>query len=76
MFDFGPERTAFEAQWTPQAYDALTRILLALPIHWRFFVKTGLFEERRKAGGDIDVDTAFAALRRHYPQIPLLDQAA
>lgn len=76
MFDFGPERTAFEAQWTPEAYDALTRILLALPIHWRFFVKTGLFEERREADSAIDVDTAFAALCRRYPQIPRLDKVA
>ncbi|WP_288951321.1 hydantoinase B/oxoprolinase family protein, partial [uncultured Paracoccus sp.] len=48
-FHFGPERDAFEARWTSAAYEALTAILTALPIHWRFFAKTEIF---RRMEGD------------------------
>jgi N-methylhydantoinase B len=70
-FAFGPERDAFERVWTQANYDALTEILAALPIHWRFFVKTKLFEQARLAErrAGFDVRAAFAAVRAAYPQI-------
>jgi N-methylhydantoinase B len=71
-FHFGPEREAFERVWSRDAYAALTDVLAGLPVHWRFFVKTRLFdamcdppEEGRKA-----VLRAFAALKESFPGIP------
>jgi len=73
-FDFGPEREAHEALWMRENYDALTIILLALPVHWRFFVKTKVFEmlPGLKGGGDNRplVCDAFAAVRAAYPEVP------
>jgi len=43
-FDLGPVRRAFEAVWTEANYAALTEILNSLPVHWRQFAKTRLFE--------------------------------
>ncbi|RVU19094.1 hydantoinase B/oxoprolinase family protein [Methylobacterium oryzihabitans] len=72
-FRFGPEREAFEAVWTPAQYDALTAILAALPVHWRFFVKTKVFAAMRDAardGGTATVEGAMRRVRRDFPQIP------
>jgi N-methylhydantoinase B len=69
-FHFGPERDAFEQVWTRAAYDRLTALLSALPVHWRFFVKTKLFSAMRRAGDGADLAEAFAAVRRDYPQVP------
>lgn len=74
-FHFGPERDAFERVWTAQNYRVLTRLLAALPVHWRFFTKTKLFAAIR-AGGERDVETAFATVRRDYPQIPDIPELA
>ncbi len=69
-FAFGPEREAFERIWSLEAYDALTGILAALPVHWRFFVKTkifaavGLSEDGREG-----VERAFASVLAEYPQV-------
>ncbi len=73
-FAFGPEREAFEAVWTRENYDALSEILAALPVHWRFFVKTKIFElmrEKTHLSGELPVRRAFAAVRETYPQIPV-----
>jgi len=73
FFAFGPEREAHEAVWTRENYAALTALLAALPVHWRFFVKTKLFERLPEAvagGNGEPVRRAFAALRERYPQIP------
>jgi N-methylhydantoinase B len=72
-FHFGPEREAHEAIWTPSAYAEFTAILAALPVHWRFFVKTRLFErlrERAPEDGASRVRAAFEALRRSTPGLP------
>lgn len=71
-FHFGPERDAFEAVWDSANYDSLTRILGALPVHWRFFTKTKIFAAMAAtpAGETPQVDTAFAQVRRDYPQVP------
>jgi len=70
--DFGPERYAFETLWTRENYDALTDILAGLPVHWRFFVKTKLFEKLPDLvdrANENPVRVAFAALVESYPQI-------
>ncbi|WP_172329797.1 hydantoinase B/oxoprolinase family protein [Mangrovicoccus sp. HB161399] len=66
-FRFGPEREAFEAVWTPAAYDQLTAILDALPLHWRFFAKTEIFH--RMEG---DVMDALDAVRADFPDFPAI----
>jgi N-methylhydantoinase B len=72
-FDFGPERVAFEAIWSRQNYEALTDILASLPVHWRFFVKSKIFEAMHSAPAGCErrhVHEALAAVRAAYPQIP------
>ncbi|MBK1699165.1 hydantoinase B/oxoprolinase family protein [Rhodovibrio salinarum] len=69
FFDFGPERREFESIWTEDHYAALTHLLLCLPIHWRFFVKTELFRQISEHP-ETDLDEALAAIRLRYPQIP------
>lgn len=76
-FHFGPEREGFEARWTAAAYDALTAILAALPIHWRFFAKTEIFR-RMNGNGPEAVHRAFDAVCARFPDLPrpALAQAA
>lgn len=69
FFHFGPERDGYEARWTPVAYDRLTEILAALPIHWRFFTKTEIFR-RIDGNGAEAVDAAFAATCARFPELP------
>ncbi|MCC7428061.1 MAG: hydantoinase B/oxoprolinase family protein [Alphaproteobacteria bacterium] len=72
-FDLGPEREAFERIWSPEAYAALADIIGRLPVHWRFFVKTRLFEAMRGPvgkDGDALLRRAFAQLRSEIPAIP------
>jgi N-methylhydantoinase B len=73
FFHFGPEREAHEAIWTPSAYAAFTAIMAALPVHWRFFVKTRLFGMLREAAagdGGARVRAAYEELRRATPGLP------
>jgi N-methylhydantoinase B len=71
-FEFGPERRAFEDIWDRNAYDGLTDILARLPIHWRYFVKTKLFEAMRKLAqeGAPSLAAALENVRSAFPQIP------
>ncbi|MEZ5884125.1 MAG: hydantoinase B/oxoprolinase family protein [Paracoccaceae bacterium] len=69
-FHFGPERDGYEAQWTPEAYDLLTEILSALPVHWRFFTKTEIFRRMRGRAGVAGVAAAFAETRARFPDLP------
>lgn len=72
-FKFGPEREAFEAIWTAGNYEALTEIMTALPVHWRYFTKTKIFdwmEEPATEGHRRNVYDAFASVCREFPQIP------
>jgi N-methylhydantoinase B len=51
----------------------LTAIMAALPIHWRFFVKTKIFEAIRDVGTtgqEADVGQAFATVRANFPRMP------
>src|SRR5690606_8009335 len=67
-FEFGPEREAFERTWTRDAYEQLTEILSALPVHWRFFVKTKIFElVGQSEEGRQGVRRAFDAVLAEYP---------
>jgi len=78
-FHYGPERTAYQAQWTDEAYDLLTDILAALPIHWRFFTKTEIFRRMGGRSGAEGVRTAFAEVQARFPDLPgsgALDRAA
>ena len=67
-FAFGPERAAHEAIWTEDNYRNLTKVLAAMPVHWRFFTKTKLFAAMREPG--TDVLAAFTQVRRAYPEMP------
>ena len=69
-FHFGPERDGYEAQWTPAAYDRLTGILSALPIHWRFFTKTEIFRRMERRAGADGVEAAFAETCARFPDLP------
>lgn len=75
-FHFGREREGYEARWTREAYDALTRILAGLPIHWRFFVKTEIFRRMDEGGGAQGVAEAFAKVRARFPETPAPKDAA
>lgn len=70
-FHFGPERDGFEQVWSRAVYARLTEILAALPIHWRFFVKTKLFAAMRETP-EASLDAAMARVRRDFPQIPAI----
>lgn len=72
-FDAGPERAAFEADWTEANYAALTKALAALPVHWRHYAKRRIFAavaaDPGRRGDGTEVRAAFAALRAEFPQI-------
>lgn len=75
FFDYGRQRDAFEAVWTPGNYGALTEVLATLPIHWRFFVKHRIFEavdalaEDERAGDGSEVRACFVRVVDRYPQL-------
>lgn len=74
-FALGPEREAHEAIWTDESYATLSRLLMALPVHWRFFVKSKIFEMAGQppAGANRSmVATAFAAVRLAFPNVPAI----
>jgi N-methylhydantoinase B len=68
-FHFGYEPDAHERIWTAEAYAAMTEIMMALPIHWRFFVKTRLFAMLTTPAADAAgaVRDGFAQLRTTSP---------
>lgn len=75
-YDFGPERAAYEMVWTDAHYDELTAVMLALPVHWRHFVKAKVFAEMThiiEAGKQADFAQALAAARARYPDIPAIE---
>lgn len=69
-FHYGPERLAYETQWTRETYDLLTEILAGLPIHWRFFTKTEIFRRMKGRSGVEGITTAFAEVRARFPEMP------
>ncbi len=69
-FDYGPEREGYEKQWTLEAYDLLTEILTALPIHWRFFAKTEIFRRMPGRSGPEGVEAAYHEVCLRFPEMP------
>ncbi|TLV15657.1 hydantoinase B/oxoprolinase family protein [Klebsiella indica] len=71
-FDFGVARTAFEAVWTPERYQLLTRFLAEAPTGWRHFLKHQVFKavaaevNQNQVPGE-QMSRIFAALRQRYP---------
>ncbi|WP_298956881.1 hydantoinase B/oxoprolinase family protein [uncultured Methylobacterium sp.] len=78
-FGHGPGRVAFEQVWTEARYAALTRILAAVPVTWRFFVKHQVFgalkgRDAPAGGGAADVEAAYEALCGRFGDLPPLAQ--
>ncbi|MCC7283916.1 MAG: hydantoinase B/oxoprolinase family protein, partial [Acetobacteraceae bacterium] len=69
-FALGPEREAFERRFTDAFYAAMTEWLAAMPVHWRFFAKTRLFEAMRAHAEPAPFAELVAELRALYPQAP------
>lgn len=74
-FGHGAGRLDFERVWTPERYALLTRILLAAPVTWRFFVKHELFRalDGRVAGPDggaADLLAAYSDLAARFEDLP------
>ncbi|MBL4916767.1 hydantoinase B/oxoprolinase family protein [Szabonella alba] len=72
---FCSNRQEFEAVWTPARYAALTAILAALPVNWRYFIKHAIFAEIGTTPAPDPAEThrvtaAFAKLRARYPELP------
>jgi N-methylhydantoinase B len=74
-FGFNRARRDYEAVWTREAYEAFVRLVGALPVHWRYFVKQKLFsavealppEQRR--GDPAQLHALFDALAAEFPQL-------
>lgn len=75
-FHFGPERDGYEAVWTAENYDTLTAILMGLPIHWRFFVKTEIFRVINRPEAPDTVAQAFDLVCERFTQVPQPDLSA
>jgi N-methylhydantoinase B len=76
-FGHGPGRVAFEAIWTRTRYEALTRILAAVPVTWRFFVKHQVFRAvaaapASEAQGVADVYRAYHELVTRFTDLPVV----
>jgi len=74
-FDYGPARTAYEAVMTRDRYDTLTRILAAVPVEWRFYLKhhimASMFAEgARLPDGPKAIEALYAELRKAFPVLP------
>jgi N-methylhydantoinase B len=69
-FRHGAGRIAFESVWTLERYDALHRILLDVPVTWRFFVKHRIFGALKSPGKAADVVAAYENLRRQFADLP------
>ncbi len=82
FFGFNAHRIGYEKLWTRGAYAELIRIVGALPVHWRFFVKGKMFEiinripAAERTGGVEQVRKAYAGLVAEYPQLETLRQQA
>ncbi|RAI02105.1 hydantoin utilization protein B [Acuticoccus sediminis] len=74
-FGHGEGRLAFERVWTEARYAALTTLLAAVPITWRYFVKHRIFkalgsDEAGPDGGAHDVVAAYEALATRFADLP------
>lgn len=74
-FRHGVGRIRHEAVWTLARYDALTKILAAVPTNWRFFVKHRLFAAMKDKvagadGGAADLYAAYGLLCERFRDLP------
>jgi N-methylhydantoinase B len=74
-FGFGPGRFAFEAIRTAARYAALTRILAAVPVNWRYFVKNEIFAQIQRppakdSDGTGDIRAAYAMVTERFTDLP------
>ncbi|MGO7180707.1 hydantoinase B/oxoprolinase family protein [Rhizobium brockwellii] len=76
-FDLGKDRSDYEDIWTRGRYDALTAVLAALPISWRFYAKHQIFAAVTDAPdsgeGEQDVYDAYADLAAKHAELPRLN---
>ncbi|MGD9864728.1 MAG: hydantoinase B/oxoprolinase family protein [Pseudodonghicola sp.] len=75
-FDFGPNRSAFEAVWTRPVYDAMTAIMAQVPINWRHFVKHQLFKAAETLDGPLSpqsLGALYAELQARFSDLPAVD---
>ncbi|MCC7280823.1 MAG: hydantoinase B/oxoprolinase family protein [Acetobacteraceae bacterium] len=74
-FDYGPARTEYESVMTRERYDALTRILAAAPVEWRFYLKHHILDRLFAEGaalpaGPAAIHALYAGLRKEFPILP------
>jgi N-methylhydantoinase B len=74
-FRFNGNRLAFEAVMTSERYDALTRILAAVPVNWRFYLKHRILERMFHPGTPVSdgahgIVEAYEAIRQRFPDLP------
>jgi N-methylhydantoinase B len=77
-FDYGPGRARFEGIWTSQRYDAMTRIMAAIPVNWRHFVKHQMFAalagtEPPTDGGAETIEGVYRQLSERYADLPSME---
>ena len=79
---FNQQRRDYEAVWTREAYAEFIRIVGALPIHWRYFVKQKLFDAIAKLppeaqrGEPAQVREAYERIVAEFPQLAATRQQA
>jgi N-methylhydantoinase B len=75
-FGYGVGRIAFEKVWTRRRYEALTDILAAIPVMWRYFVKHQIFHAITDAPADLedaaDVYSAYDDVVARFTDLPKL----
>lgn len=82
FFGHNEARRAYEAVWTRAAYAELIRIVRALPVHWRYFVKQKVFEGIAKLpaseqrGEPAQVRAVYQRVVDEYPQLKATQMAA
>ena len=72
FFDYGKGRTQFELVWTRRNYEVLTKILAAVPVHWRFFIKHRLFAEIGDEANESNhekISMLFDEILEDFPQL-------
>lgn len=72
LYDLGPERRAHETIWTPDVYAEMNRAMAAIPLHWRAFLKTALFDAMGTTPAPDPVAklrTALATLAAQHPAL-------
>lgn len=63
LFDFGPNRTAYERVWTPARYALLTEFLSQMPVLWRHFLKHKIFAAvTQEAASDAEMRAEMAQI--------------